>query len=249
MHLRIEPSSKDITILLPVHNEAWRIEDCIKNVESALKAFTDSFELIVVEDGSRDGTVATVSRLCRKNPNLILLHSKARLGKGGAVKRGVHEAKGDVVVFMDADLATDLKDLRKLITLTRERGGIVIGSRHVAGSKVKRPISRTLFSLAYNSVVSILFFDHVKDHQCGFKAMELNVARKLCESVEADGFFFDTELILRCKIMGFPLLEIPVSWSEKRTHSESKVNLSHDAYRMGKDLLKFKRDHTRGIGN
>jgi glycosyltransferase AglD len=247
MYLGIEPPSKNVTVLLPVYNEAWRIESCIKDVESALNAFTNSFELIVIEDGSMDDTVAIVSRLRDRDPKLVLRHSPVRLGKGRAIKLGVLEAKGVVVVFMDADLATDLKDLRKLVDLTRERGGMVIGSRHVEGSKVKRPISRTLFSLAYNTFVGLFFLDGVRDHQCGFKAMNREVAGELCRNVKADGFFFDTELILRCRMMGFPLLEMPISWSERRTRSESKVRLFHDAYRMGKDLLKFKLEHPKPL--
>jgi glycosyltransferase involved in cell wall biosynthesis len=239
----MEPPSKDVTILLPAYNEAWRIESCIRAVERAVSAFTNSFEVIVTEDGSTDETVPVVSRLSKKDPNLVLLHSSARLGKGCAIKRGVHEANGAIVVFMDVDLATDLKSLHKLVVLTKERGGMVIGSRHVAGSRVQRPVLRTFFSLSYNTFVGTLFLDGVRDHQCGFKAMSREVANELCKNVKADGFFFDTELILWCRIMGFPLLEMAVSWSEKRTRSESKVKLFHDAYRMGKDLIRFKLDH------
>ena len=245
----MEPPSKDITVLLPAHNEAWRIESCIKAVERAVDEFSDSFELIVTEDGSTDNTVSTVMRLSKNDPNLVLLHSSVRLGKGCAIKRGVHNAKGAIVVFMDVDLATDLKSLHKLVNSTREFGGLVIGSRHVNGSRVKRPASRTFFSLVYNTFVGVLFLDGVRDHQCGFKAMDRKVAQELCSKVKADGFFFDTELILRCRMMRFPLFEMPVCWSEKRGRSESKVRLLHDAYRMGRDLLKFKLENPLPIGS
>lgn len=247
IHLKSEPASKDVTVLLPAYNEAWRIESCIKDVEKAISAFTNSYELVVAEDGSTDDTVAIISRLRERHPSLVLLHSPVRLGKGHAIKRGVRTAKGAIVVFMDVDLATDLKSLHKLVTLTRERGGMVIGSRHVPGSRVKRPVSRTFSSLAYNIFVGALFLDGVKDHQCGFKAMTREAARELCQNVEADGFFFDTELILQCRMMGYPLLEMAVNWSEKRTRSESKVRLLHDASRMGKDLLRFKLEHFRSL--
>ena len=240
MCLRVEPPSRDVTVLLPAYNEAWRIEKCIKEVEHAVSALSGSFELMVAEDGSKDETVSIVSRLREKDPNLVLLHSPVRLGKGCAIKQGVRTAKGAIVIFMDVDLATDLGCLPRLVSLTRERGGMVIGSRHVAGSRVKRPASRTFFSLVYNTFVGVLFLDGVRDHQCGFKAMTRGVARELCGRVKSDGFFFDTELILRCKRLGFPLLEMAVDWSEKRAKSESKVRLFRDAFRMGRDLLRFK---------
>jgi hypothetical protein len=120
-----------------------------------------------------------------------------------------------------------------------EHGGLVIGSRHVAGSRVHRRASRTLFSLAYNLLVRVLFLDSIHDHQCGFKAMRHEVADAVGD-IKSNGFFFDTEMILRCKKSGFPVTEVSVEWSENRRSSASKVRLFHDAARIGLDLFKFK---------
>jgi len=226
--------------LLPAHNEAWRIGGCIEAVEQAVKPFWGSYEIIVSEDGSVDGTEAVVSSIAKANTNVVFLHSQVRLGKGKAIKNALRVAKGDVVVFMDVDLSTNLKFLPIIARLAKENRGLAIGSRHVEGARVKRPLSRTLFSLGYNIFVRALFFDGVKDHQCGFKAMSRNFVDNIEDKVESDGWFFDTELILRCKKTGFPLSEIGVDWTETRKKKESNVRLFRDASKMGRDLLKFK---------
>jgi glycosyltransferase involved in cell wall biosynthesis len=233
-------SRKEISIILPAYNEATHIQKCIHEVEQAALSFSGSYEIIVAEDGSTDGTEKIVTELAQRNPQLILLHSPVRLGKGKAVKRALRLAKGDVVVFMDVDLATSLDYLPEIVKLAQEHRGIAIGSRHVRGAKVKRRISRTLFSLTYNLFVRILFFDDVHDHQCGFKAMNHKVAETLLDKSNSDGFFFDTEMILRCRKLGFPVIEIGVNWSETRKEGSSAVKIFPDSVKLGLDLLKFR---------
>jgi glycosyltransferase involved in cell wall biosynthesis len=232
---------KEISIILPAYNEALQIEECIKNVENAVSSLSSSYEIIVAEDGSRDGTDRIVARLSQNNPNLSFLHSPVRLGKGKAIKNALNTAKGDVIVFMDADLSTSLKSLPQIVQTVRKHGGMAIGSRHIRGARVQRQPSRTIFSLAYNMLVRILFHDGVHDHQCGFKAMSTQAARVL-RTVRSDGFFFDTEMILRCKKLGFPVTEVGVEWAEKRKKNESKVRLLHDATSIGVDMLMFRLD-------
>jgi glycosyltransferase involved in cell wall biosynthesis len=232
---------KEISVLLPAYNEALQIEKCVREVDHAISSFSGSYEIIVAEDGSTDGTDCIVAGLLSSVPNLSFQHSPVRLGKGKAIKNAVSSAKGEVIVFMDVDLATSLDCLPQVIKQVEEHGGMVIGSRHVAGSRVHRRASRTLFSLAYNLLVRVLFLDNVHDHQCGFKAMRHEVAEAIGD-IKSNGFFFDTEMILRCKKSGFPVMEVGVEWSENRRRSASKVRLFHDAARIGLDLFKFKFD-------
>jgi glycosyltransferase involved in cell wall biosynthesis len=230
---------KKISILLPAYNEALQIEKCVREVERAVSSLSGSYEIIVSEDGSTDGTDRVVEALSVVNPNLTLLHSPVRLGKGKAIKNALKSAKGDVIVFMDVDLATSLECLPRILELVKEHGGMAIGSRHVEGSRVQRRVSRTLFSLAYNLFVRVLFLDSVHDHQCGFKAMSREATKALCDT-KADGFFFDTEMIVRCKKLGFPVTEVGVAWAETRGKRGSKVKLFSDAKRIGLDLLAFR---------
>jgi len=230
---------KELSILLPAYNEASQIERCIIEVEAAVVVQSKSYEIIVSEDGSTDGTAEIVSKMAKVNPNLILLHSPNRLGKGKAIKNAVYSSRGKIITFMDVDLATDLTCLPKLLDTVRQKGGMAIGSRHVGGANVQRHPKRTLFSLTYNVFVRLLFLDGVHDHQCGFKTMTRNVATAVLNNSRCDGYFFDTEMIVRCKQLGFPVTEVPVIWTEKNKGG-SKVNPVHDSKKIFKDMITFK---------
>jgi glycosyltransferase AglD len=231
--------NKEISILLPAYNEAANIEKCVREVEAAVKSFSKSYEIIVSEDGSTDGTDAIVAKMAKHNPNLVLLHSPSRLGKGKGIKNALCSSKGKFITFMDVDLATDLACLPKLLQVVKTNGGMAIGSRHIKGSRVQRRVSRTLFSLTYNLAVRLLFLDGIHDHQCGFKTMSREVAEAILNVSQSDGYFFDTEMIVRCKKLGFPVAEVAVQWSE-RDKGASKVNPVRDAKKMGLDLLAFR---------
>ena len=245
--LKIMPKARhreEISILLPAYNEALHIEDCIRQVENAICPISNSYEIIVAEDGSTDGTDRIVENVSKHNPNLVLLHSSIRLGKGKALKNALKEANGDIIIFMDVDLATSLKHLPRILQVAEETGGMVIGSRHVEGSRVKRRTSRTVFSLLYNFFVRILFLDGVHDHQCGFKAMSRQASKAL-SSTKSDDFFFDTEMIVRCKQLGFPVVEVGVEWTETKLENTSKVRLLSDGKKIGLDVLRFRLNITK----
>ena len=179
--------------------------------------------------------------MAKLNPNLVLLHSPVRLGKGKAIKKALHTSKGKIITFMDVDLATNLECLPRLLKVVKENGGMAIGSRHVEGSRVRRRVSRTLFSLTYNLFVRMLFLDGIHDHQCGFKTMSREVANAVLNVSKSDGYFFDTEMIVRCKKLGFPVVEVAVQWAE-RSKGASKVNPVQDAKTIGLDMLVFRFD-------
>ncbi len=230
---------KELSILLPAYNEATQIEHCILAVEAAVKTFCNSYEIIISEDGSTDGTDHIVAEMAQSNPHLVVLHSPTRLGKGKAVKNAVEASKGRIVFFMDVDLATNLACLPKLYEVVKHDGGMAIGSRHTRGAYVQRNVKRTLFSLTYNAFVRLLFLDGVRDHQCGFKAMTRSVAVSVLSNSRSDGYFFDTEMIVRCKQMGYKVTEVPVTWVE-RNMGGSKVNPVRDSKKIGLDLLAFR---------
>jgi glycosyltransferase AglD len=238
-HLKSNQPQKELSILLPAYNEAEQIARCIREVEAAMRSFSNSYEIIVSEDGSTDGTNAIVSKMAEFNPNLVLLHSPNRLGKGKAIKNALSKSRGKYITFMDVDLATDLSCLPKLLQAVKENGGMAIGSRHIRGSQVERRTTRTLFSLSYNVFVRLLFFDGIHDHQCGFKTMSRPVAEAVLNVSKSDGYFFDTEMIVRCKQLGFPVAEVAVQWAEKNKGG-SKVNPARDAKKIGLDLLAFR---------
>ncbi|MDR0373864.1 MAG: glycosyltransferase family 2 protein [Nitrososphaerota archaeon] len=237
--MKNQPPQKELSILLPAYNEATQIKRCIHAVEASLRTFCNSYEIIVSEDGSTDNTDKIVATLAKSNPNLILLHSPLRLGKGKAIKNAVNAAKGRYIAFMDVDLATDLVCLPKLYDVVKSQGGMAIGSRHIKGSAVQRQPTRTLFSLTYNIFVRMLFFDGIHDHQCGFKIMNRNTAVTVLDCSRSDGYFFDTEMIVCCKRLGYPVTEVAVIWREKNKGG-SKVNPARDSRKIALDMFMFR---------
>jgi glycosyltransferase involved in cell wall biosynthesis len=237
--LKSREPDREISILLPAFNEAEQIERCIQEVEAAVRSFSKSYEIIVSEDGSTDGTEVIVAKMAKSNPNIILLHSPTRLGKGKGIKNALSTSRGKIITFMDVDLATNLECLPQLLREVKENRGMAIGSRHISGSRVQRGVSRTIFSLTYNLAVRMLFLDGIHDHQCGFKTMSREVAEAVLNVSKSDGYFFDTEMIVRCKQLGFPVAEVAVQWAEKKKGA-SKVNPVRDAKKIGLDLIAFR---------
>jgi glycosyltransferase involved in cell wall biosynthesis len=237
----------ETSILLPAYNEASRIEHCLREVDRAVGAFTRSYEIIVVEDGSIDGTARIVANLSRTVAHLRLLHSANRLGKGKAVKRGLKAATGDIVIFMDVDLSASLRFLPRIAELAKTTRGLVIGSRHVKGSRVRRSLVRSVSSLAYNLLVRLVFHDGVRDHQCGFKAMSREVAEFLRKNAKSEGFFLDTEMILLCRMHGIPVVEVAVDWNEVRKRNATGVRLFRDSVKLGIKLLRFRLARAKSI--
>jgi glycosyltransferase involved in cell wall biosynthesis len=235
---------KEVSILLPAYNEALHISDCILQVENAIRPLSNSYEIIVAEDGSTDGTDRIVQALSEQNPNLTLLHFPVRLGKGKALKNALQISQGGIILFMDADLATSLNHLPEVLQLVKKTGGMVIGSRRVKGSRVERRASRTIFSLCYNLFVRLLFLDGIHDHQCGFKVMSRGASQAL-SSTQSDGFFFDTEMIVRCKQLGYPVVEIGVDWTENRRKRPSKVRVFSDGEKIVFEMLRFRLNLTK----
>ncbi|MBS7281507.1 MAG: glycosyltransferase [Candidatus Freyarchaeota archaeon] len=230
----------EISVLLPMYNEARRIEHCVDEVEKKVKSFSRSYEIIIAEDGSTDDTDIIGARLAEMNPRVKFLHSPVRLGKGKAIKKAMCVARGDVIVFLDADLATSLEHLLRIAEDVRRHRGMAIGSRYVVGSSVRRPFYRTFFSVAYNLLVRMFFGDGVRDHQCGFKAFSHELAEVLCGKVESNEWFVDTEMIVQAKRLGYAVTEVGVDWKELRSNGESKFKLFRDALRTGTELLKFR---------
>jgi glycosyltransferase involved in cell wall biosynthesis len=229
---------KELSILLPAFNEATQIERCIRQVQAYVESFCQSYEIVVSEDGSTDGTDQIVAEMAKSDPNLVLLHSPNRLGKGKAIKNAVDAARGRIVAFMDVDLSTDLSCLPRLYEVVKQKGGMAIGSRHVKGAQVERHATRTLFSLTFNLFVRLLFLDGIHDHQCGFKTTKRSIAKAVLDKSKSDGYFFDTEMIVLCKKLGYPVTEVSVVWTEK--NKESKVNPYRDSTKILRDMLRFR---------
>ena len=228
----------EVSVILPMFNEADSIENCVHMVKSALESFSRSYEIIIAEDGSTDKTSEKARKLAAGDERIIHLHSATRLGRGEALKRAIERSKGQVVSYVDADLSVDPASLKRLINTARGVGGMSTGSRLIKGSVVKRYMLRKLLSNCYNLIVRFLFHDGVNDHQCGFKAF----TRSLLENVHAEngGWIWDTEMIVRAKSLGYVIREIPIRCTDMRGSDKSKVKVLPDAVKMWSQVFRLR---------
>jgi len=228
-----------LSLIVPAYNEASFLKRNIDFIEEAIKSITKSYEIIIAEDGSTDGTTKIAADMARENSRIKHSHADERLGKGQALKRALKASIGEIIVFMDADLATSLSHLAKLVILIESEYDVAIGSRHTNGSFTSGSLLRTFTSKTYNILVRLLFRDGIRDHQCGFKAFRRKAFEYLLKDVESNGFIFDTELIVKARKKGFLIAEIPVTWIEPHGR-RSKFKLLRDGPNMWLKLLRLR---------
>ena len=149
------------------------------------------------------------------HPRVTHLHSSNQLGKGLALKRAFNKKEADIYAFIDCDLATNMKYFPKLITSIKDGYDLALGSRYIKGAKIKRMILRDVTSRLYNKLIRILFRDQIFDHQIGFKAFSNPLIKKILNDCKSNGWFWDTEIIIRSKKNNYRIIEFPVEWHEK----------------------------------
>ncbi|SEH38534.1 hypothetical protein SAMN05192561_101382 [Halopenitus malekzadehii] len=228
-----------VSVVLPAYNEAATIEDTVGRTIAALEGFLprNGFEVIVAEDGCEDRTPEIADRLAAADDRVRHVHSDERLGRGGALERAFREADGDVLVYFDTDLATDLDHLEELVESIRSgEYDVATGSRWMPGREADRPAKRGVPSRVFNLLVRGVLRSDVRDHQCGFKAMSRDAFRALIDDVEDDHWFWDTELLVRAQRSGLAVTEFPVNWEPK---GDTKVDLVRDVFGMGSQLLRL----------
>ena len=227
-----------VSVVLPAYDEEATIAETVERTLTTLGAFLapDRYEVLVAEDGCSDRTPEIADRLAAADDRVRHVHSDERLGRGGALDRAFAAAAGDVLVYFDTDLATDLGHLEELIERVRSgEADVATGSRWHRDASVDRPAKRGVPSLAYNGLVRLFLRSSLRDHQCGFKAVSREAFEALRHEVEDEHWFWDTELLVRAQRRGFRVVEFPVEWTPK---GDSKVDLVRDVLGMGSQILR-----------
>lgn len=226
----------EVTAVIPVYNDRLALETAIPESIRRLEEITGSFELLVAEDGSDDGSAELVSKWEECDPRVRLLHSDERLGRGRALTRAFHASGGRIFCYYDVDLATDMAHLRELVDAIRSECDVATGSRLMPESRIDRDSKREIASRGYNALVRMILGSRLYDHQCGFKAFSRECLEALLPSVVAPHWFWDTELLVLAQRHGFRVCEFPVRWQQgKRT----TVKLS-DVTGMGSEILRLR---------
>lgn len=203
-----------LSIVVPTLNEERCIEDFLQRVSRFLQSRGPSWEIIVVDDGSSDTTVAVVERWMAAEPRIRLLKQPHR-GKGAAVRSGMLAAQGAWRLMADADLSVSPDDWSVLLDAAAERdpADVIVGSREAPGARrIGEPVSRHIIGRAFNWIVQLLLMPGINDTQCGFKLLAANAARALFPHVTIEGFAFDAELLFLARLAGFNIREVGVVW-------------------------------------
>lgn len=205
------PPYSTLSIVIPAFNEADRLPVTLETLRDRFAGGRP--QIIVVDDGSTDDTVAVVLKGKIDGLPVELVTLDRNRGKGAAVRAGIAATDGDHVLIMDADLATNL-DAIDVMLARLETADIVIGSRSVPGSSVTGSSpTRVMMGRGFNRMVRIVLQLHVRDSQCGFKMFRGDLARRLFSMSRVDGFAFDPEVLRIAEIMGCSVVEVPVDWT------------------------------------
>jgi dolichyl-phosphate beta-glucosyltransferase len=231
--------------VIPAYNEELRLERTVRDAVEYFRSTRRSFELIVVDDGSRDETSALVRRLSDQLSEVRLIRLAANHGKGYAVRSGVVNSLGRRVLFADADGATPFPEIERLQAALEAGADLAVGSRalQAQGVKVKAKLYRHLIGRIFHWLVESLTVKGVKDTQCGFKLFRATVAHDLFSRMRMNGFSFDVEVLVMAKRQGYRIAEVPVNWVHQ---PGSKVRLTVDSLHMAADLVRIRAHCMRG---
>jgi len=229
-----------LSVVIPAFNERDRIGPTIVAIRAYLAAQTFASEIIVVDDGSGDGTADRAREALVGLPEARVLRLPENRGKGRAVKEGVLAARGRIVLFSDADLSTPIAMLDRLLERLEAGADVVIGSRALAESDVRVHQARPREALGrlFNAVVRRFVVPGIRDTQCGFKAFRRETARELFVELRTEGFCFDVEILSAAHRRGLRIEEVPVIWENSKP---SAVRVVRGFPRILRDLARIRR--------
>ncbi|KAF9560097.1 glycosyltransferase family 2 protein [Agrocybe pediades] len=252
-----DPSTVDLTVVVPAYNETERLPAMlaatIDHLTTVGKTSNRTYEIVIVDDGSSDGTSATALKLAKKysKSNIKVVTLEKNIGKGGAVRHGMLFSGGERLLMADADGASRIEDLEALwksmdSIAPNNAPGVVVGSRaHLVKSEavVKRSFLRNVLMYGLHTILRIVGVGHIRDTQCGFKLFSRSAARQIFPAQHLPTWIFDVELLLLAKQLSIPVSEVPIEWHEV---AGSKLNVVTASVQMLRDLLIVRANHILG---
>jgi dolichyl-phosphate beta-glucosyltransferase len=229
-----------LSIVIPAYNEAERLPQSLRKLRAFLEhqGWLATTEVIVVDDGSGDGTFGVAARECARWPYLAVITLPHR-GKGAAVRQGMLAARGDHIIFCDADFSMPVEQLTRFLPPKCPAAPIVIASREAPGARrFDEPEYRHFMGRVFNWLVRVLVIGGISDTQCGFKRMTRAAAHALCAEQHLDGMSFDVELLALARTCGYAIAEIPIDWHHER---HSRVRPLRDTIAMVRDVWAVRR--------
>ena len=235
----LEGAQPEYTIVVPAYNERARIGGTLEQVLEHIRAQKWSAEVVVVNDGSRDDTAGFVGQFATQNPEVRLIENPGNQGKGYAVRNGILNARGKVILFTDADLSSPITEASKLFAALKKGADMAIGSRWLDPSLQfqRQSLKRQIMSRAFNLFTRAVLTFPYHDTQCGFKAFTRRAAQMIFPLQKINRCGFDAEIIYLAHHLKLQVAEVPVIWG----HDErSKIHPWRDGFYMGLDTLKIR---------
>ena len=233
-----------LSLIIPAYNEETRLADTLRQVFEFAERQSYSIEVLVVENGSMDGTFQIAQDFARQYPHTHVLQNTLS-GKGRAVRQGMLAATGEYRFMCDVDLSMPIEEINRFIPPSLEGYDIAIASREAPGAvRHGEPYYRHFVGRIYNGLIRSLALPGLQDTQCGFKCFRGAVAEELFQRQTLTGWSFDVEILFIARLLGYKLIEIPIHWYY---NPHSKVRVVRDSFKMGLDLLTVRLNALRGV--
>lgn len=239
-------TSPELSIIIPAYNEETLITGTLDGIRAYLATRPERYEIIVVDDGSQDGTVEAVKHWQACNEaDLRLLSNSQNMGKGFSIRRGVLESRGQFIIFIDADLPYKLDAIDNFLQALRSGNDLAVGSRVLPGSQVKGvPVIRFFSGQIFSLMVQTVLFTGLPDTQCGFKSFKAAAAKEIFRRLTIDGFGFDVEMLYVARKHKFAIQPVAVQMIDHR--HRSRVRLFVDSCKMFANLFTVRWNDLRG---
>lgn len=237
--LTIQRMSKiHLTILIPCYNESGIIKENLTEISNFLSRVKYTWEIVVVDDGSRDSSVDEIQKL--NNSKIKLVSYKVNRGKGGALKEGAKKSSGEYIIFMDADLSVPVETIDIFVkSLELKTNDVVIGTRKIKTAKVlvHQPWLRENLGKGFTFITRIMTGVYISDFTCGFKGFSSESAKKIFGHSLLSRWAYDAEILFLAKKYKFSISEIPVTWTNRK---DTRVQLGNAVITSFIDLIKLK---------
>jgi dolichyl-phosphate beta-glucosyltransferase len=233
-----------LSLIIPAYNEETRLPDTIKQVFDFASQQEYSMEVLIVENGSQDRTLAIAQEYATRYPQLRVLQNECR-GKGRAVKQGMLAALGEYCFMCDVDFSMPVEEINLFLPPQLNGIDIAIASRETTGAiRYEEPYYRHLVGRVYNGLIRTIALPGLDDTQCGFKCFRSEVAEDLFKRQTMTGWSFDVEILFIARLLGYQIIEIPIHW---RYNPHSKISVVRDSFKMGMDLIRIRLNALRGV--
>jgi dolichyl-phosphate beta-glucosyltransferase len=229
----------DLSVIIPAYNEERRLPETLRKIEPYLAKRNHAFEVILVDDGSGDGTLRLMRDESDRHPYVKVVALPKNRGKGRALATGVAASSGRLVLISDADLSTPIEELPKLETALATGADVAIASRAKRGARIEisQPPHRVLMGKVFNLIVQSLLLPGIWDTQCGFKLFKGDLGRELFGQLKTDGFGYDVEVLYRARQGRHQIAEVPVRWQHS---APTRVAAFRSSLDMLKDVIRVR---------